>query len=249
MAELRDMYLDLLKQCLLGMIYQDPPAMAPPVGNVPTKTYVPEFRELGRDVPSRAHSMIGLRRMENLQACIETALAEDVPGDLIETGVWRGGATIFMRGVLKAYGVTDRIVWVADSFAGLPVPNPERYPLDAVWAVSAGRIAVSLERVRENFARFGLLDDQVRFLPGWFRDTLPTAPITQLAVLRMDGDLYESTWDALTHLYPKLSAGGYVIVDDYWYNTCRQAVHDYREAQDIRETIRDIDGQGAFWRK
>ena len=249
MSDLRSVYIDLLKKCLLGMIYQDAPQWAPTVGNYVTKTYLPKFRELGQDIPSQAHSMIGLRRMNNLQMCIETALADGVPGDLIETGGWRGGATIFMRGVLKAHGVTDRTVWVADSFAGLPEPNPERYPLDAAWTSAAGGIAVSLATVRENFTRYGLLDDQVQFLPGWFRDTLPTAPISQLAVMRLDGDLYESTWDALTNLYPKLSVGGFVIVDDYCYESCRQAVQDYCAAQAIQPEIRDIDGLGVFWRK
>ena len=102
----RNLYLDLLKRCLLGMIYEDPPAVAPAIGGYRTELYVAKFRETGRDVPSQAHSMIGLRRMNNLQACIEQVLADGVPGDLIETGVWRGGATIFMRGVLKAYGIT-----------------------------------------------------------------------------------------------------------------------------------------------
>ncbi len=91
----------------------------------------PSVRAVGRDWPARADSMIGLRRMDNIQDCIETVIRDDVPGDLIETGVWRGGATIFMRGVLKAYEDTTRTVWVADSFEGLPPPDPARYPADA----------------------------------------------------------------------------------------------------------------------
>ena len=135
-------------------------------------------------------------------------LTDGVPGDLIETGVWRGGATILMRAILKARGVTDRVVWVADSFAGLPAPNAARYPLDAgINLHRFPQLAVTLERVQDNFRRYGLLDDQVRFLKGWFRDTLPAAPIERLAVLRLDGDLYESTIQALESLYDKLSAG------------------------------------------
>ena len=248
-ADTRRMYLDLLKRCLLGMIYEDPPTSAPAIGGYATKVYVGKFRETGRDVPSQAHSMIGLRRMNNLQSCIEQVLADGVPGDLIETGVWRGGATIFMRGVLKAYGVGDRRVWVADSFAGLPVADVDTHAANAFWAPYAGYFAVDLDTVRSNFARYGLLDGQVQFLQGWFTDTLPTAPIEQLAVLRMDGDLYESTSDALTHLYPKLGAGGFVIIDDYNCESCYQAVHDYRALQGISEPILDVDGVGAYWRK
>lgn len=249
LANTRQLYLELLKRCLLGMIYEDPPTSAPAIGGYATTLYISKFRETGRDVPSQAHSMIGLRRMNNLQSCVEQVLADGVPGDLIETGVWRGGATIFMRGVLKAYAVTDRTVWVADSFAGLPVADVEGHSANAFWAPYAGYFAIDLETVRRNFACYDLLDDQVQFLPGWFQDTLPTAPISQLAVLRMDGDLYESTADALTHLYPRLSPGGYVIIDDYNHESCRQAVHDYRARHGIVEPILDIDRIGAYWRR
>jgi O-methyltransferase len=197
--------------------------------------------------------MIGLKRLDNLQTCVERVLHEGVPGDLIETGVWRGGATIFMRAILTAYGVKDRQVWVADSFEGLPLPDPEKYPEDEgdeFHTPELEILAVPLEEVRDNFRGYGLLDEQVRFLRGWFRDTLPEAPIKSLAVLRLDGDMYESTMDALVNLYPKLSPGGYCIVDDYGaIEACRQAVHDYRDAHDIGEEIIPIDWSGIFWRR
>jgi hypothetical protein len=205
----------------------------------------------GRIWPLVAHTMIGLKRLDNLEFCIEQVITNGVVGDLIETGVWRGGATIFMRAVLKAYGVTDRYVWVADSFEGLPPPEAGKYPHDAGDTLHEAReLAISLEQVKANFERYGLLDDQVRFLKGWFRDTLPVAPIERLAVLRLDGDMYESTMDTLVNLYPKLSEGGYVIVDDYGaIPACRQAVHDYRSANAITEEIHDIDWTGIFWQK
>jgi len=104
--------------------------------------------------------------------------------------------------------------------------------------------------VRANFARYDLLDDQVRFPPGWFRDTLPTAPIDQLAVLRLDGDLYESTMDALSNLYLKLSVGGYVIIDDYQIPGCQQAVHEFRAANGIEDDpLEPIDKWSVYWRR
>lgn len=208
-------------------------------------------REGGLDWPSRAESMIGLRRMDNLQHCIEVVLREDVPGDLIETGVWRGGATIFMRGVLKVHGDANRTVWVADSFAGLPKPDPDRYPADKDDSLYRHFILqAGIEQVKANFRRYGLLDDQVRFLVGWFKDTLPTAPIDRLAILRLDGDMYESTTQAIEALYPKLSPGGFCIVDDYGaIPACKRAIHDYRDTHGIAEEIVDIDGIGVFWRK
>jgi hypothetical protein len=251
-SELRGLYLDLMKRCLAGLIYEDVPTLAHIARGIfdrAPQRFMHGLRELGRDLPTQAHTCIGLRRLDNLQYCIETVLADSIPGDLIETGVWRGGATIFMRAVLKAYGATDRTVWVADSFAGFPEPDVERYPADAQWKQFTLPVAVTQETVADNFARYHLLDDQVHFLPGWFKDTLPGAPIERLAVLRLDGDLYESTMDALTHLYPKLSAGGFAIVDDYNISSCRQAVIDYRATNGIEEPIQAIDGWGVFWRR
>ncbi len=201
--------------------------------------------------PVRAHTMIGLRRLDNIQFCVETVLKDGIPGDLVETGVWRGGACIFMRAILKAYGDTTRTVWVADSFAGLPPPNAAVYDADAgdVLHTFGDFLAVSRREVEENFRRYDLLDRQVRFLEGWFKDTLPKAPIDRLAVLRLDGDMYESTIQTLEALYDRLSCGGFVIIDDYHLGPCKQAVTDFRRGKSINDAIIDIDGKGVFWRK
>jgi hypothetical protein len=203
--------------------------------------------------------MIGVERLDNIQRCIEDVLRDGVEGDLIETGAWRGGATIFMRAVLKAYGVDDRVVWVADSFRGLPdsATADEGDAEDA--AVDVGNLndggpmglalAVPLDRVKANFAKFGLLDEQVRFLEGWFDETLPAAPIEKLAILRLDGDLYGSTMDALRALYSKVSPGGFVIVDDYQsWPQCRRAVDEFRAAHGITDEIVPVDDDGVYWR-
>ena len=216
------------------------------------RPYSPELREVGMDWPPRSESMIGLKRMTNIEDCIAAIETDDVPGDLIETGVWRGGATIFMRANLLAWNDSDRTVWVADSFQGLPKPNATEYAADAddthyQWE----GLAVGLQQVKHNFERYGLLDDQVQFLVGWFKDTLPTAPIEQLSLIRLDGDMYESTIQAIEALYPKLSPGGFCIIDDFFSHVsqAQQAVHDYRAAHGITEEIIDIDGTGAYWRK
>jgi O-methyltransferase len=209
-------------------------------------------REFGKDWPAEALTMIGWRRLESLQRCVETVLDEDVAGDLVECGVWRGGASILMRGVLEAHENTDKSVWLADSFEGLPVPDTVNYQMDRHLRLDRFRsiLGVAEEQVRANFARYGLLDDRVRFLPGWFKDTLAQAPIEQIALLRLDGDLYESTIQALDALYPKLSPGGFCIIDDYFVlDVCKQAVTDYRDKHHITADIIDIDGTGALWRK
>ncbi len=209
-----------------------------------------EAREVGRDWPADAETMIGMKRMANVRTCVESVIADGVPGDLIETGAWRGGSTIYMRAILKAHGETDRTVWVADSFQGLPAYDG-RYEADAGdQHHTRDELAISVDDVRDNFRRYDLLDEQVQFLVGWFSDTLPTAPIEQLAVLRLDGDMYSSTMDALDALYDKVSVGGYVIVDDYGaVPACAKAIHDFRDARGITDPIEEIDWAGVFWRK
>ncbi len=156
-----------------------------------------------------------------------------------------------MRAVLRVPGDTDRKVWVADSFEGLPPPDPGKYAADEGDTHFENReLAVSIEEVKDNFQQYGLLDEQVVFLKGWFKDTLPDAPIEHLSVVRLDGDMYESTMDGLVNLYPKLSVGGYLIVDDYGaVPGCRKAVEDYRWEHDIKEEIVKIDWTGVYWKR
>jgi len=214
----------------------------------PEGRFVPNYAL--RNYTELSHTLIGRARLDNIQCAIERILEDDVPGDLIETGVWRGGATIFMRGVLAAYGVRDRNVWVADSFDGVPAPS---MPQDANFDFSKKTwpfLAVGLPEVKDLFDRYGLLDDQVRFLKGWFKDTLPTAPIARLALLRLDGDLYESTMDALRALYDKVSEGGFIIVDDYFScPPCQAAADEFRAVRKISDPLTEIDEQSVFWRK
>ena len=102
--------------------------------------------------------------------------------------------------------------------------------------------------MRDNFRRYGLLDDEVEFLEGWFKDTLPAAPIERLAILRLDGDMYGSTMETLEALYDKVGPGGFVIVDDYILPGCRKAVDDFRAARGIAAPMTDVDGAAVFWR-
>ncbi|WP_282935546.1 TylF/MycF family methyltransferase [Paenibacillus sp. RC67] len=235
----QELYLELLKKTILYEIWIEHETGA-----------IPENRRQGLDWPAIAHSMIGRLRMNNLHDCMKSVIADNIEGDFIETGVWRGGACIFMRGFLKAYGITDRRVWVADSFEGLPAPDVANYPVDegAIFH-TVDFLKVSLQEVARNFYKYDLLDEQVRFLKGWFKDTLPTAPIEKLAIARLDGDMYSSTMQSLTSLYPKLSIGGYIIIDDYSIGYCSAAVHDFRAQHGIIEPIVPIDITGVYWRK
>ena len=207
-------------------------------------------REIGLGWPINGYSMVGTKRLNNIQYCIEEVVKNKVEGDFIETVVWIGGSCILAKALFNTLG-ENRTVWVADSFQGLPKPNVELYPEDKGDDLySIEQLRISEDQVKDNFRRFNLLDDNVRFLKGWFKDTLPAAPIEKLAIVRLDGDMYESTMDGLVNLYHKLSVGGFLIVDDYGViPACKRAVHDFREEHGITEEIINIDGSGYFWQK
>jgi O-methyltransferase len=262
-----DRYLELLKRALLDDLGAGDTLA--PMG-VPTSApkrvafeamrragVVPAYREdrserlRGAIWPARAVTMLSRERLDAIQSCIEDVLAHDVPGDCIECGVWRGGGSMLMRAVLDAHGAGDRTVWLADSFAGLPEPDP-RYPADtgSTFHEAADYLAVAQADVRANFERFDLMGDNVRFLAGWFKDTLPGLTEQTWAVIRLDGDMYESTIDGIANLYPRLSVGGWVIVDDYkTIEACRRAIDDYRAQNGIDDPLVDGDWQSVMWKR
>jgi glycosyltransferase involved in cell wall biosynthesis len=242
----RDLYLDLILRILTNTIYGDPSTN--PANTGPYKS---DLREAGRDWPAVAHTMVGMHRLQNVRDLAQRALDEEVAGNLIEAGVWRGGCCILMRAVLAANGVNDRKVYVADSFAGLPAPNADAFPADAGWDLRRHKeLSVSLAEVKDNFNRYGLLDDQVVFVEGWFSETLPTLDAGPFALIRLDGDLYESTYVSLDALYPKLSPGGFIVIDDlYFLPPCQQAVADYRSRFGITAPMQKVDWNAGWWRK
>jgi hypothetical protein len=265
-AQVRRLYLDLMKRALTHTLYRPmdirwEEGEGGYVGGDDLRESViaeiskadfdwVEVRANGRDWPRFAQTMVGMQRLQNVEDCLEQVIADGVAGDLIETGVWRGGVAIFMRAILAAYDERDRIVFAADSFEGLPPPDTDAFPADAGSRLhTATALSIPRSEVEQNFELYGLLDDRVRFLEGWFKDTLPSVRDRTWSLVRLDGDMYESTMDALTNLYPGLAVGGFLIVDDYTFGPCRQAVEDYRGAHGIREPVVPIDWLGAYWRR
>lgn len=273
---MRDAYLDLLQASLLGQtvgpatmlhaLLRQPKWTGPrgrlakwlrplPEGVIARPVEFDLSKNIVGDVsvwflPPWAMTMIGPLRMGNIRSCIVDVIENDIPGDVIETGVWRGGATIFMKGILRAYGADDRKVFVADSFEGLPPPDVENYPADEGLDLHTWPgLAIDVDTVRGNFERYGLLDDNVEFVKGWFRDTLPDLSGHTWSVIRLDGDLYESTMDSLTNLYDSVSPGGWVIIDDYEIPACAKAVTDFRNERGITDQIVEIDWTGICWQK
>ena len=247
-----ELYLDLLKKSLTDTLHGSEPDHDQESQANFLRGFVTHY------IRGTAITMLPTERLNHLQSCMIDVVARSVPGDVIETGVWRGGATIFMRGVFKALGVRDRSVWVADSFEGLPVPDGRRFPLEAkahagpFMTKVCNHLAVGIDEVKKNFECYGLLDDRVQFLKGWFSETLPVAPIERLALMRLDGDLYESTRDALVNLYDRLSPGGYVIIDDYGEDSwtyCRRAVDEFRSQRDIHDPLQKVDSRCYYWQR
>lgn len=192
-------------------------------------------------------------QLDALQSCLEEVIAEAIPGDVIEAGCYRGGQCVLMAGVLKALDAGDRKIFAADSFAGLPEPDPQESPDDAIFyhlLESIGRFRSSLDEVNDTLRRYNLLGGRVVPIPGWFRDSLKRAPIESLALIRLDATFHRSTHDALEALYPKLSRGGFLICADYGVPTgARRAVDEYRLEYGIEEPLLEIDGQGVLWRR
>lgn len=256
---LRTAYLDLLKLCLCDLAGARTLSVSRtgdtrrPDSQVKSWELDDEqlrLRAMGSDWPFSGLTMVGLERLDGLQASIESVVADRVEGDLIETGAWRGGASILARATLDTLGASERTVFVADSFRGLPAPDQRAYPEDQELDLSyVDFLAVPVEEVRSYFARFGC-EQGVEFVEGFFDQTLPGLRDHPWSIIRLDGDTYEATWLGLEALYPSLSAGGYLIVDDYGLiKECRRAVSDYRDEHGITEPIEKIDWNGVRWRR
>lgn len=179
--------------------------------------------------------------LEHLHFAIKDTVQRQIEGDFIETGVWRGGACILAKAIYNELRPTTKI-YLADSFEGLPMPNISEYPQDIGDTHYLDQnLKVSVEQVTENFKKFNLLDENIIFVKGWFKDTIPNLNVQKLSILRLDGDMYESTIQVLEHLYDKLSVGGYCIIDDFFHRGCYSAVMDFRRNRNISTQIHKVD--------
>jgi O-methyltransferase len=217
---------------LTGMSQQDPT-----IDKWNPKVFNPTLREIGADWPSKALTMIGLKRLRQLkEACIDV-IDKGVEGDFIETGIMMGCVSMELK--------VNRTIWGFDSFEGLPKPDPKYDPLDDQHH-TFDELRISKEQVEESIKSYGL--SNIKLVKGWFKDTLPIAPIEKIAILRLDGDMYESTIQALEALYPKLQKGGYCIIDDYALNGAKRAVHDYIDSNKLDVDMIPIDPYSIYWK-
>merc|ERR1719419_1826416 len=205
-----------------------------------TIPYSEEDRKKGLDWPEIGYTMIGDIALKSIKLMIQTVIRKNIPGDFLEAGVWKGGASILAKAVLKSYGVDKiRKVWVCDSFKGLP---KNRTPHDNAKWERMKALRVNKTTVQQNFRKFDLLDENVKFVEGYFVNSLPKIrdDVTELAVLRLDGDMYESTMDILFNLYEKVTIGGFVIIDDWSIASCNKAIKEFREIHQITEELLPI---------
>ena len=181
----------------------------------------------------------------HIELLLQDVLDSEVEGDVIEAGCFMGGTAVFMRAVLEQKSGAQRRLLVADSFEGIPAPRTARGLRVDGPGVAHGtadwpeRYSAGQARVRSTFRRYGLWDERVVLIPGFFNISLPSyfegAPLGSLALIHIDADAYESVLDALDTLYPRLSPGGHVIIDDFHLPAVRTAVHEYRDAQGVSE--------------
>jgi O-methyltransferase len=248
--------LDFIKRVLTDTVYNDNITEEYFTNNIfPSDHIMQEIiaqpvypeRNFGTDWPERAHTMIGLTRLNNLHNCLDYVRENNIDGDFIETGVWRGGASIFAKVYCDMYKL-DKKIFVADSFIGLPPPEHPKDAGDRHYKIDF--LKISLEEVKSNFKLYHALDENVIFLKGWFSETLPNnSQINKLSILRMDGDMYKSTMDVFEACYDKVSTGGQVIIDDWCLPMCREAVEDFRRTNNYNEELVPIDDSSVYWIK
>jgi hypothetical protein len=276
-AALRRQYLDLLARALVNLIYPEQDLRIDELEEHRAELFHLHYERRMRDLryleaekfaaivqhkidgsswrrrPARfAHTMVGLRRLDNLEYCAASVFANGIAGDFVECGVLQGGASIFLRGLQVAYGEEARRTWLCDSFAGPPPPQDaaDRELAAGYNEAAEPWLAATIDAVRDNFRTYDLLSDNVRFVEGLFADALPHAEIERIAILRIDAGLYDATTDVLENLYDRISAGGFVVVDDYnVYEPCRRAVDDFRARRGDAAPMRIADWNSAYWQK
>jgi O-methyltransferase len=205
--------------------------------------YDPELRRIGNDWPPFGHTMVGHLRLQNIKNLIDEIVVKRVPGDFAELGVWRGGSCIYAKAVFNVHEQHNRRVYVFDAFDSL-----------RNYGISAKYLSTSEATVRHNFNKYGVLDDRVVFIKGLFKTSVPdfrrSHSQTKIAVLRLDGNFYDSHQDALYYLYELVPVGGYVIFDDIRsHPAVQQSWTDFQQDQGFSETLINVDNHAAYFMK
>jgi O-methyltransferase len=198
---------------------------------------------LWQELRNDGYTMLSSRRARTLQRLARTSSKERVVGDLVDCGTFNGGSTVML-----STGAPDREVWAFDSFEGLPEAGPRDPARAQEWT---GALGASDAKVHEAFKQFAS-PARLHIVKGWFHETFPQAApeIERVAVLHADGDWYESVRLTLETFEPKVSVGGFVVIDDYGaWEGAKEATDEYRAARNISAPLMGIDATGVYWRK
>lgn len=206
----------------------------------------------------RPYTMTSPERLYVLYQAVSYVIQNNIPGDFVECGVWKGGSSMMIAQVLKGLGVTDRTLWLYDTYEGMSEPGEEDRDFSgqtaadqlqqadkgnshSVWCYS------SFEEVQANMAQTGYPAEKIRFIKGKVEDTIPGAIPEQVALLRLDTDWYASTLHELVYLYPLLQQRGVLIIDDFGHwEGAKKAVLDYFKQNNLYPLISRIDDTGRL---
>ena len=200
----------------------------------------------------RPYTLVPTESLVDLARQVYAVLAYEIPGDFVECGVWRGGASFLIATLLREAGVRDRKVWLFDSFEGIPAPEAIDGPAAIAWASDTqspnyfNNLRVTLEDVQRSAADLGL-SSYTEFVKGWFEDTLSLnrERIGPIAVLRIDCDWYASVRCCLDKLYDQVADGGFIVLDDYYaFDGCALATHEFLGRRGLTQRIESVVSEG-----
>lgn len=241
-------YMDIISKATLGF-----PRFGRCAGNCsdkkPKAPYDPNLRAYGNDWPPTGFTMIGNERLEQFRASIEEVNRNNIPGAILEMGVWRGGAMIMAAACQKEYkaagGTINRELFLFDAFEEIP---------KSAYGRNSDFLFNTQQDVVDAFESFGLMDSNVHFKKGLFQNTVPDIKsdplLSQIAVYRIDGNFYDSYHDALYFGYEHVAVGGIVIFDDVMtHKPVMRAWLDFKQDQGLSEDLNRIDTHSGWFRK
>lgn len=202
----------------------------------------------------KTYTMTSIERMYALYKSIEYIVKSEIPGSIVECGVWRGGSAMICAYALKKFGDTRREIFLYDTYEGMSAPTYQDIYFDGQKAESllnkkevSQRLTVALDIVKQNLYLTGYPEHKIYFIKGKVEDTIPAKIPDAIALLRLDTDWYESTYHELCHLYPKLVTQGVVIIDDYGcWQGAKEATDKYFNESKIHLLLHRIDVSGRI---
>jgi len=200
----------------------------------------------------KGHTMTSVERMYSLYKSVEYVTKNSIPGDFVECGVWKGGSAMVILLTLMKHNIKDRKLYLYDTYEGMPKPGKEDINFLGASAIDRwnektkkGKLKwadVGLNEVKDYLKLSGYPMNKLIFVKGMVENTIPETVPEKISVLRLDTDWYDSTKHELENLYPLLSKGGILIIDDYGhYKGSRKATDDYMEKNKIPFFLSRVD--------